>query len=78
VPSKLALATVAEWARDPAAYDPLAAYERALRLHGAEVVDALGARANGTVPPADVAGLVAALAGGVDAATGAALLEPFV
>jgi hyaluronoglucosaminidase len=84
VPSKLALATVAEWARDPHAYDPLAAYERALVAHGAEVVEALRALAGGASvrttqsrPPADVAALVEALALGVDAATGAALLEPF-
>ena len=41
VPSKLPLATVADWARDPAAYDPLASFERALRAYGAEVVEAL-------------------------------------
>ena len=78
VPSKLALATVAEWARDPESYDAIAAYERALATDGAEVVDALGPRAEGVPPPADREGLVAALSGGVDAATGAALLEPFV
>jgi hyaluronoglucosaminidase len=81
VPSKLALATVAEWTRDPVAYEPVAAYERALREHGAEVVDALrrlGGTADGVARPQDVAALVAALAGGVDAATGVALLEPFV
>jgi hypothetical protein len=81
VPSKLALATVADWARDPAAYDPVASFERAVRAHGAEVVEALRALGNGHVDvqrPADVPGLVDALALGVDAATGAALLEPFV
>jgi hyaluronoglucosaminidase len=80
VPSMLALATVADFARDPAAYDPVSSYERALREHAAEVVEALrrlaptpaaGAR------PDDVAAVVEALAGGVDAATGLALLEPF-
>lgn len=82
VPSKLALATVAEWARDPHAYDPVAAYERALREHGPEVVEALRrlapAPAAGVARPADVPALVGALALGVGAATGLALLEPFV
>jgi hyaluronoglucosaminidase len=81
VPSKLALATVAEWARDPSAYDPLAAYERALGEHGAEVVDALRRRAPEPAdvdPPAEVESLADALLLGVDAATGVALLEPFV
>ena len=58
VPSKLALATVADWARDPAAYEPLGSFERALRAHGAEVVEALararharaGRRARGRSP----------------------------
>jgi hypothetical protein len=77
VPSKLALATIADWARDPAAYDPLASFERALAAYCAEVVDALGPPGDAT-PPADVAALVEALAPGVDAATGAALLGPFV
>jgi hyaluronoglucosaminidase len=78
VPSKLALATVADWARDPYAYDPVASYASALREHGAEVVEALGAPARGIAPPRDLAALVDALAFGVDAATGAALLEPFL
>jgi hyaluronoglucosaminidase len=82
VPSKLALATVADWARDPFAYDPLESFARALREHGAEVLEALRglapARADGVKPRDDVAALVEALAFGVDAATGAALLEPFV
>jgi hyaluronoglucosaminidase len=81
VPSKLALATIADWAADPAAYDAVASYERALQRHGAEVVEALrqsGARSNGVSPPDDVPGLVQALAAGVDAGTGIALLEPFV
>ncbi|MDQ4030315.1 MAG: protein O-GlcNAcase [Actinomycetota bacterium] len=86
VPSKLALATVAEWAREPAAYDPVASYERALREHGTEVVEALRRLGpSGTWPgsdpghvrPDDVAALIEALAPGVDAATGLALLEPF-
>ena len=81
VPSKLALATVAEWAREPSAYEPIAAFERALREHGAEVVDALRRLAS---QPAhvefagDVDALADALLLGVDAATGVALLEPFV
>jgi hyaluronoglucosaminidase len=77
VPSKLAFATVADWARDPAAYDPVASFERALRAYGAEVWAALGPPA-GIAPPDSVAELIEALAPGVDAATGAALLEPFV
>ena len=82
VPSKLALATVADWTRDPAGYDPIASYERALAEHGAEVLDALRtlapepARVNGR--PEDVSGLVAALELGVDAASAHALLKPFV
>jgi hyaluronoglucosaminidase len=80
VPSKLALATVADWLRDPASYDPLASYERALREYAAEVVEALRALASAPAEverPADVAALAAALELGVDAATGLALLEPF-
>jgi hyaluronoglucosaminidase len=75
--SKLALATVAEWARDPDAYEADASFERALRMYGAEVVDALGVPKAGVAPPHDLAGLVDALAPGVDAATAAALLGPF-
>lgn len=88
VPSKLALATIAEWCRDPHAYEPVAAYERALAAHGAEVLEALRALAaaqdtrgeTAHAPPAaaDATALVAALELGVDAASGAALLEPFV
>ncbi len=81
VPSKLALATVAGWARDPHAYDAVSAFECALREHGAEVVDALRRLAPapaGVAPPGDLPSLVDALALGVDAATGFALLEPFV
>jgi hyaluronoglucosaminidase len=81
VPSKLALATVADWASDPFAYDPVESYTRALGAHGAEVVAAL--RRLSSEParvdaPGDVRALVDALAVGVDAATGAALLESFV
>jgi hyaluronoglucosaminidase len=81
VPSKLALATVGEWARAPSAYEPIAAFERALREHGAEVVEALRRLASGPAdvePAEDVESLADALLLGVDAATGAALLEPFV
>jgi hypothetical protein len=80
-PSKLALATVADWARDPDAYDPVASYERALRDHGAEVVEALKRLAPDRVAvtvPRDVPALIEALALGVDAAAGIGLLEPFV
>jgi hyaluronoglucosaminidase len=81
-PSKLALATVADWARDPFSYDPLESFARALREHGEEVHDALRtlapARADGVKPPNDLPALVEALAFGVDAATGVVLLEPFV
>jgi hyaluronoglucosaminidase len=76
--SKLPLATVADWARDPHAYDPLAAYERALGAYAGEVLEALGPERADVPRPASVEELVAALELGVDAATGAALLEPFV
>jgi hyaluronoglucosaminidase len=81
VPSKLALATVADFARDPAVYDPASSYEQALCEHGAEVVEALRRLAPGPArveEPRDVPALIEALRPGVDAATGAALLEPFV
>ena len=81
VPSKLALATVADWARDPETYEPVASYERALREHGTEVVEALQGLAPGRADvavPKDVASLVDALVLGVDASSAVALLEPFV
>ena len=88
VPSKLALATVAEWCADPHAYDAVAAYERALAAHGAEVVEALRrlvARDEDCVVstqslprPGDVQELIDALELGVSPAVGLALLEPFV
>jgi hyaluronoglucosaminidase len=68
VPSKLALATVADYLRDPAGYDPDASFERALREYGDEVVDALRA-----LPPVGLAG---SLAPGLSAAAALALLEP--
>jgi hyaluronoglucosaminidase len=91
IPSKLALATVADWARDPHAYDPYASFERALRTYGTEVLQALqaadqpSASADRDSPcqpaltsAADVRALADALAPGVDAATARALVEPFV
>ena len=81
IPSKLALATIADWCNDPHGYDPIASFERALAQHGAEVHDALVRLAPQAVevdPPGDVPALVQALLLGVDAATGAALLERFV
>ena len=81
VPSKLALATVADWCNDPVGYEPVASFERALERHGAEVLEALRRLAPEpaeTARPGDVPALVRALQLGVDAATGVALLEPFV
>ena len=78
VPSKLALATVADWARGPFAYEPLESYARALRQHGAEVLDALGEPAPDVTPPADLESLCELLKVGVTAPVGAALLRPFV
>jgi len=78
VPSKLALATVADWASDPFAYDPLASYECALRDHGAEVLEALGEPAVEVEPPDDLEALCELLKLGVTAPVGAALLRPFV
>jgi hyaluronoglucosaminidase len=82
VPSKLPLATVAEYLRDPAGYEPVTAFERSLDRYGGEAVEALRrlapAPAAGARPPADVPGLADALALGVDAATALALLEGFV
>jgi hyaluronoglucosaminidase len=81
VPSKLAFTTIAEWTRDPHAYDPIRSFEGALREYGAEVVEALRKLAPKPAKverPADVAALADALELGVDAATGLALLEPFV
>jgi hyaluronoglucosaminidase len=78
VPSKLALATVADWARDPFAYDPLESYERALREHGAEVLDALGEPAVDVAVPDELGAVCEILKLGVTAPVGAALLRPFV
>jgi len=81
VPSKLPLATVGEYLRDPQGYEPVAAFERALARYGAEVVAALRALApdpRNVEPAAGVTELVDALALGVDAATALALLEPHV
>jgi hyaluronoglucosaminidase len=41
VPSKLALATIADWLRDPEGYDPDASFDRALRTYGDEVREAV-------------------------------------
>jgi len=61
VPSKLALATVADFLRDPAGYDPDASFGRARAAYGAEVADALRA-----LPDASLAkSLVALLEAGV-------------
>jgi hyaluronoglucosaminidase len=81
IPSKLALATVADWTRDPAGYDPVRSYERALRDYGAEVAEAVRLLASSPAalePPADVPSLIAALEPGVSPAEALALLEPFV
>lgn len=71
VPSKLPLATVADFLRDPVGYDPHASFGRALARYGEEVVEALGVDPARVAQPDD---LVAALALGVDAATAAAWL----
>jgi hyaluronoglucosaminidase len=71
VPSKLALATVADFLRDPHGYDPYASFERARARYGAEVVAALGVEPAEIDRPDD---LVQALRFGVDAATAVALL----
>ena len=80
VPGKLPLATVGEYLRDPAGYDPVRAFERSLAKYGAEAVEALGCRepVRGTAKVSDTSSLVDALALGVDAATAVSLLEPFV
>lgn len=81
VPSKLAFATVADFVRDPGAYDPLHSFERALAVYGREVVDALRRLVREPVQvaaPDGLGGLVEALAPGVDAATGLAFLEHVV
>jgi hyaluronoglucosaminidase len=57
VPSKLPLATVADWLRDPAGYDPETSFERALAAYGDEVEEAV--RRLG--PEVDVAGALAQL-----------------
>ena len=43
-PSKLPLATVADFLRDPGGYDPDVSFERALRVYGDEVLEYLRAR----------------------------------
>ncbi len=81
VPSKLALATVADWMRDPWGYEPTASFERALVEYGSDVGEALRTLApepREVEKPRDLPALADALLLGVDAATGLALLEPFV
>jgi hypothetical protein len=77
VPNKLPLATVADYLRDPAGYDPVVAFERALTRYGGEVIDALGPPGVSVTGASDTAALVDALALGVDSATAASLLRPF-
>ena len=72
VPSKLALATVADFLRDPALYEPRTSFARALERYGDEVVASLAVEPAASERPDD---LVAALALGVDAATAAAWLR---
>jgi len=87
IPSKLALATVADWLRDPEAYDPYASFERALGTYGGEVLAALDASGPADrdspcqpalTPPPDLRALADALQPGVDAATACGWLEAFV
>ena len=78
VANKLPIATVAEYLRDPSAYDPVAAFERALATYGGEVVEALRGGEVADARVSDTSSLVEALALGVDAATAVALLESFV
>ena len=75
VPSKLPLATVADFLRDPHGYDPQASFERALQKYGAEVLAALGDEKADVEQPDD---LFATLALGVDPPTARALLERLV
>jgi beta-N-acetylglucosaminidase len=72
IPSKLPLATVADFLRDPHGYDPAASFARARDRYGDEVLRSLGAEPSAVEPPDD---LFAALTLGVDAATAAALLR---
>jgi hypothetical protein len=72
VPSKLALATVADFLRDPHGYDPRASFERARTRYAAEIVAALGVAPAAIERPDDI---VQALRFGVDAATAVALLS---
>jgi len=80
VPSKLPLATIGEYLRDPQGYDPVRAFERALARYGAEVVAALprAEMVSDTLKVSDTSALVTALAFGVDGGTARALLEPHV
>ena len=60
VPSKLPLATIADWLRDPHGYDPDASFERALAEYGNEVEESV--RRLG--PEVDVAGALAQMGRG--------------
>jgi hypothetical protein len=79
VPSKLALATIADFVRDPAAYDEVQSFERAVREFGEEVVAALRAlaepQAHEQLDPHEA---IARLRPGVGAATALAVLEPLL
>jgi hyaluronoglucosaminidase len=76
IPSKLPLATFADWARDPWGYDRLASFRRALDAYGEEVCAAVRKLATAAdVPPLPLEEAADALADGADAATSLALLE---
>jgi hypothetical protein len=72
-PSKLAFATFADWARDPAAYDPEASWEAALAALGGEAAGALrvlaAASRSGPLGGADELAEPAALARAADELT---------
>lgn len=57
IPSKLPLATVADFLRDPERYDPARSFERALREYGAEVTEAVRALGSTVDIDAALAGL---------------------
>ena len=79
IPSKLPLATFADWARDPHGYDRLASFRRALDAWGAEVCAALRKLASAAdVPALSLEEAADALTDGADAATSLALLEPLL
>ena len=59
VPSKLPLATIADFLRDPTCYDPVRSFERALSQYGAEVKEAVRALGSSV----DIDGALAQLEG---------------